>query len=141
MKHPVLALSLLVCAFAVHAQELPPLGPQVGHTPHDASPLPLQITSTNCPTIILGEPFQCQFTATGGTQPYHWSIYAGIAPPGLTLSDDGMLSGTVYQCSDAHPVNCFITPPQQIQLIMAKQTITIPVETPKKRHAKKPKAA
>lgn len=141
MKHAILVALLLVCAFAVHAQqELPPLGPQVGHMPHDASPLPLQITTASCPTIVTGQPYQCQFTATGGTPPYHWSIYQGVAPPGLTFSDDGLLSGTVYVCSDAHPINCFIIPPQQLQMIMAGRTVTIPVET-KKKHGKKAKAA
>jgi hypothetical protein len=34
-----------------------------------------------------------QFSATGGSPPYFWSLGAG-APPGLTLSTDGELSGT-----------------------------------------------
>lgn len=32
-------------------------------------------------------------TATGGVQPYHWSVAAGVLPPGLTLSDSGTVSG------------------------------------------------
>ena len=147
MKRLALLALLLVCAVSLHAQmpgELPPLGPQVGHMPHDASALPLQITSAQCPTIVTGQPYQCQFTATGGTPPYHWSIAGGVAPPGLSLSDSGMLSGTVYTCSDNHPLNCFIIPPQSIQMILAGgASVTIPVETPKKakKHAAKPKSA
>jgi hypothetical protein len=33
--------------------------------------------------------------ATGGTQPYTWSVANGLLPPGLTLTAGGVLSGTV----------------------------------------------
>lgn len=132
MRRAILFLLFASCASA-QVPALPPLGPQIGHIPHDASVLPLHITTASCPTIITGQPYQCQFTATGGTQPYHWSLISGIMPPGLTLSDSGLLSGTVYVCSDNHPINCFIVPPQEIQLIMTAGKITIPVRTPKKK--------
>jgi large repetitive protein len=40
-------------------------------------------------------PYIVRFAASGGTTPYAWSIAGGTAPPGLTLSSDGVLSGTV----------------------------------------------
>jgi hypothetical protein len=92
---------------------------------------PLQIT-TACPVITPGVAYQCQFTATGGTPPYHWSIIGGIVPPGLTLSDSGLLSGTVYICSQAHTMNCVQQWPEKLQLIMAGKAFDIPV-TPRKK--------
>ncbi len=53
---------------------------------------------------IIGLPFHngevgikylaISLTATGGTQPYQWSISGGTFPPGLTLSQDGAITGT-----------------------------------------------
>src|SRR4029079_13486084 len=31
---------------------------------------------------------------TGGTLPYHWSLSAGQLPPGITVSEAGLISGT-----------------------------------------------
>jgi hypothetical protein len=141
MKYAILVALLLVCAATVNAQlpgELPSLGPQVGFPRAETATI-LQITSGPCPTIVTGKPYQCQFTATGGTPPYHWSVAEGILPPGLFLSDSGLLSGTVYACDQTHTMNCFITP-ATLQMILAGRTVTIPVETPK-HHAKKKKVA
>lgn len=47
-------------------------------------------TSINVQTTV---PFSQQFTASGGTGPYTWSVQAGSLPSGLTLSGD-TISGT-----------------------------------------------
>src|SRR5262249_59192437 len=39
-------------------------------------------------------PYSTQFQATGGTGPYRWSLGSGVLAQGLTLSSDGLLSGT-----------------------------------------------
>lgn len=53
---------------------------------------PLVITSPDLSGAHTGTSFTATFTASGGTAPYTWSI--DDAPPGLVMSDDGVLSGT-----------------------------------------------
>lgn len=60
--------------------------------------------STACPTITLepdalpdgasGASYQQMVTATGGARQYQFALVSGALPPGLTLSRDGLLSGT-----------------------------------------------
>lgn len=38
-------------------------------------------------------PYEQQLTADGGTGPYSFTVYSGALPPGITLSDTGLLSG------------------------------------------------
>jgi hypothetical protein len=61
-------------------------------TPQD----PLFITTSSAlPDATVGAPYAAAFAAIGGTPPYDWSLSAGaVLPPGLTLSSDGVLSGT-----------------------------------------------
>jgi len=56
----------------------------------------LAITAPTLPSGTVGAPYAgATFAATGGVGPYTWSIPAGgAAPPGLTLSSGGVLSGT-----------------------------------------------
>ena len=59
--------------------------------------VPVVITTTSpLPSGLLQAPYPpTQLTATGGTGPYHWVVVAGTSlPPGLTLSDGGVISGT-----------------------------------------------
>jgi hypothetical protein len=37
-------------------------------------PLPLLITTTQCPPAVQGVPYNCQLKATGGRPPYLWEI-------------------------------------------------------------------
>ena len=55
----------------------------------------LTITSTSpLPTGGQGIPYSFTFMATGGTLPYTWTQISGALPNGLTLSLQGVLSGT-----------------------------------------------
>jgi hypothetical protein len=54
----------------------------------------LQITTGNLPQGAQGSPYSAAFAATGGTLPYTWSISAGTAPPGTSLSASGDFGGT-----------------------------------------------
>ncbi len=52
------------------------------------------LTRTPLAAGTVGTPYQLQFQAVGGTAPYQWRIVEGNAPPGLTMSNSGLLSGT-----------------------------------------------
>ncbi len=54
---------------------------------------PLAIVTSALPDGVVGEPYEAQLEARGGTPPYHWSLVEGALPPGLTLSDTGLISG------------------------------------------------
>jgi len=51
------------------------------------------ITTTTLPEIIVGTQFSFSLSATG-TPPFTWSIASGALPDGLTLSPNGVISGT-----------------------------------------------
>jgi hypothetical protein len=55
----------------------------------------LIVTTTSLPQGMAGQPYPpTQLMATGGEPPYSWVIISGSLPPGLTLSDTGVISGT-----------------------------------------------
>jgi len=51
------------------------------------------ITTTSLPNGMQGTAYQQNLAATGGTTPYHWSLFSGALPAGLTLSSGGSISG------------------------------------------------
>lgn len=57
---------------------------------------PLQITTSGLPTGVINTLYSNAFlSASGGIQPYTWSIFSGSLPPGLTLTPStGQISGT-----------------------------------------------
>lgn len=54
----------------------------------------LQITSTELPAFTVGVPYSYQLLVVGGSGSYRWKITAGTLPPGLTMSNTGLISGT-----------------------------------------------
>lgn len=53
------------------------------------------IATTSLPVGAVGSAYPSQtLTAGPGTQPFTWSVSAGSLPPGLTLSGEGILTGT-----------------------------------------------
>ena len=54
----------------------------------------LVITSTTLPDATEFQAYSQQLQASGGTTPYTWSVSAGTLPAGITLSSQGLLSGT-----------------------------------------------
>jgi hypothetical protein len=65
-----------------------------------ASPsgVPLQIATSSLPLTEVGIQFQAVLSATGGVQPYRWSVVSGSLPAALSLNPNtGTLSGTPSQ--------------------------------------------
>jgi len=56
---------------------------------------PVSITTTSLPGATAGQQYTADLAASGGTQPYSWSLSAGsLLPAGLSLSSGGVISGT-----------------------------------------------
>jgi len=56
---------------------------------------PLAIDPVVLPTSYRNVVYPAQtLTASGGQPPYSWTVVVGTLPPGLTLSPDGVISGT-----------------------------------------------
>ena len=70
----------------------PPLATQIVIS----TPPPLTLSASPAPPAgVVGTPYgPFSFSATGGYLPLKWGITAGSLPPGLTLGNDGSLSGT-----------------------------------------------
>jgi len=54
----------------------------------------LAISTATLPAATLGVAYNQTMAATGGAQPFTWSISAGNLPAGLTVSNAGVISGT-----------------------------------------------
>ena len=54
----------------------------------------LSITTTSLPSGSIGQAYSQQLQTIGAIAPLTWSISAGTLPPGLNLSQTGVISGT-----------------------------------------------
>ena len=63
--------------------------------------VPLSV-DTNLPRAILGHDYHFQLKASGGIAPYHWELASGTIPDGITLANDGLLSGTATAKGEFH---------------------------------------
>ena len=59
-----------------------------------ASASPITVTPGALPPLQAGTLFTQTLTSTGGTGSYTYEVVAGTLPPGITLSQGGVLSGT-----------------------------------------------
>ncbi len=57
------------------------------------SPPPLSVAPV-LPTAYVGKAYSVALGTAGGTAPYKWSVTSGALPSGLTLSANGVISGT-----------------------------------------------
>jgi hypothetical protein len=55
----------------------------------------VQITTTSLPNGTDGSAYSQPLQVTGGQPPYIWSVYSGSLPANLTLTTNGLLSGTL----------------------------------------------
>jgi hypothetical protein len=56
--------------------------------------VPVSITTLSFPDATRGRSYSQTLKASGGTPPYRWSVIGGAFPPGLSLSQSGLLTGT-----------------------------------------------
>jgi hypothetical protein len=57
-------------------------------------PAPLALDTTALPDARPGAAYDATLDANGGRTPYVWSVASGTLPAGLTLTQDGRISGT-----------------------------------------------
>jgi hypothetical protein len=98
--------------------------------------------TANLPDGTQGSWYDGFVSAVGGTGPYAWSVQSGSLPPGVTLDDDGSLSGTptgqgtfnvTLQATDSSPTPDVSLSPQSIVIEPASpvtiENSTLPVAT------------
>ncbi|MFA7174825.1 MAG: M6 family metalloprotease domain-containing protein [Kiritimatiellia bacterium] len=71
----------------------------------DENIAPIITTERDLPSGLKGVAYATQFDASGGVAPYLWELADGAAPPGLSLSSEGLLSGVP---TDAYNGNFFV---------------------------------
>ncbi len=78
---------------------------------------PIQIVDSVLPVAVVDEPYSpITLEATGGLYPYSWSLLAGSPPAGITLSADGVISGTPTTLGDS-TFAAQVTSGQQSQIV------------------------
>jgi uncharacterized protein (TIGR03437 family) len=74
----------------------------------------LVITTATVPTATINQPYNLSFAASGGASPYVYSLAQGAFPQGLSLAQNGVLSGTPVQ-SGAYTFTIRVTDANNIQ--------------------------
>ena len=104
--------------FTVHATNAVGSGPESApsNSVTPTSTTPLTMTTTSLPAGRVNTPYSATLQASGGVQPYTWTIVSGALPPGLALNvSTGTISGTptkVANFSFTVSVSDGATPPQ-----------------------------
>jgi hypothetical protein len=63
---------------------------------------PLTIVTETVPKAYPRQDYRFALQATGGVVPYHWSVYAGALPDGMTLDESGVVSGAPTKAGEFH---------------------------------------
>ena len=108
---PVLKCLGVLCALAAFAQS------------------PVTITTTSpLPAASIGVSYSVQLNASGGVSPYRWSANAGL-PPGLSLSQSGLISGTPAQTGSYIVSVSAVDSERQPQSATSRLQITVQAST------------
>ena len=79
-----LVICILVCGFILSCSSGRPPTPV----------LPLVINPAALPTAVINVAYSATLTSAGGKGPFTWAIASGTLPPGLSISNAGVISGT-----------------------------------------------
>jgi hypothetical protein len=70
---------------------------------------PPSISTGSLPNGTVGTTYSQTLTATGGATPYTWTIASGTLPAGLSLSSNGVISGTPTTASGPTSITLKVT--------------------------------
>jgi hypothetical protein len=70
---------------------------------------PPSISTGSLPNGTVGTAYSQTLTATGGATPYTWTIASGTLPAGLSLSSNGVISGTPTTASGPTSITLKVT--------------------------------
>ncbi len=98
-----------------------------------ATAAPLTITTSFLPNGQVGTAYSTNLGASGGIQPYTWTLTSGSLPAGLSLSASGLISGTPTTVASATSLTFKVTDSSQpaqsqsvtLSLTIATATLTI----------------
>jgi hypothetical protein len=113
----VLILSVVMLADTAVARSLPVAadGPLSGRSVHKAAPYEVDGRAGRVAHLLIppgarslvtlpagrsGRSYHRRLTGEGGTPPHRFALESGSLPPGLALSDEGVLSGTPTGAGD-----------------------------------------
>src|SRR5438874_508095 len=88
---------------------------------------PISVQSKELPHASLWERYRFELRASGGIEPYHWSVIAGQLPRDIKLQDHGELIGIPDE-SGQFDFTLQVT--DNAHTIRQKQKMTLNVETP-----------
>ena len=101
---------------------------------------PLRVTTTSLPSGTYGQDYSAQLEAADGHGTYTWSLTSGELPDGLTLSTDGLVSGTpdaagttndlTFQAADAQDEPFTDTVTLDLTIDKAAQAVTFSPSSP-----------
>jgi hypothetical protein len=80
---------------------------------------PVSIISNSAPDGVVGRTYKQTLLATGGRQPYRWSITGGLLPPGLGFSSAGVIEGVPMAVG-----SYFVT----VQVVDSSSSVTVDTE-------------
>lgn len=103
---PISFVSILLCVFTTSFA----LSQQADSNPQFA------IQSSSLPRGFVSLAYHAQLQAQNGTTPYEWAVTSGSLPKGLSLQEDGVLSGVPAEAGEFHfvvTVTDSAKPPQE----------------------------
>jgi hypothetical protein len=80
---------------------------------------PVNIISNSAPDGVIGRTYKLTLFASGGRQPYRWSIAGGSLPPGLGFSSAGVIEGVPTTVG-----SYFVT----VQVVDSSSSVTVDTE-------------